>query len=207
MARPASRKGRRDVLNTSQLPRLDRRGMSLVEMMMALAMFAIVMGVVFSFLHNSRRSYNSTSDRAGYQQSVRASLSLLMREIRSAGCDPTDNGFDRFATAATQQLRVQMDLNGDGDTLDSSPDEDVMWQYDAVAEELQRDVGGGPVTVLHDVSGVAFRYFDEDGAELTSTPLSAADRELVRFVDVQITGESAHGGTTSYQTRILIRND
>lgn len=186
---------------------LDRRGMTLIEMMVALSMFAVVMGVVFTFLGNSRRSYTSTSNRADYQQSLRAVISLLTREVRSAGCDPTDVGFDRFAVADDRQLRVLMDLDGDGDTGDSNPDEDVTWQYLPVPMELQRNGGAGLQTVLRNVTDVTFAYFDEDGAPLVATPLSAADRESVRYVDISLTGESGTGEEISYRTRILIRND
>jgi len=192
--------------NHRYLLRPDRRGMTLIEMMVALSIFAVVMGVVFSFLGNSRRSYNSTSERADYQQSLRAVISLLTREVRSAGCDPTDAGFDRFVVADDQHLRLLMDLDGDGDTSDSNPDEDVTWQYLAAAEELQRNGGLGAQTVLRDVTDVTFAYFDDDGNPLVATPLSAADRELVRYVDISLTGESGTGEEISYRTRILIRN-
>ena len=78
--------------------RIDRRGMTLVEMMVALVLFGVIMGVVFSFLVNSRRSYTSISERVEYQQSARAVLSLVTREIRSAGCDPLEIGFDSYET-------------------------------------------------------------------------------------------------------------
>jgi Tfp pilus assembly protein PilW len=180
--------------------------MTLIEMMVALSMFAVVMGVIFTFLGNSRRAYTSTSERADYQQSLRAVISLLTREIRSAGCDPIDAGFDRFVTADDQRLRVRMDLDGDGDTSDTNPDEDVSWQYLPVAMELQRNGGAGNQTVLRNVTDVAFTYFDEEGNSLPATPLSAADRELVRYVDISLTGESGTGEEISYRTRILVRN-
>ncbi|PIV82223.1 hypothetical protein COW53_00040, partial [bacterium CG17_big_fil_post_rev_8_21_14_2_50_64_8] len=63
----------------------DRRGMSLVELMVALLIFGIVMGVVFSVMVNSRNSYEATRQKAQLQQSVRAVFSLMTREIRSAG--------------------------------------------------------------------------------------------------------------------------
>jgi prepilin-type N-terminal cleavage/methylation domain-containing protein len=188
-------------------PTLDRRGMSLVEMMLALSMFAVVLGVVFSFMTNSRRSYTATSERAFYQQSLRASLSLLTREIRSAGCDPEGSGLDRFAVADDQRLRVQMDLDGDGAFDGANPDENVLWEYLPGTKELQRDAGAGAITVLRDVENLAFRYFDDDEDELIATPLSAADRELVRYVDLELEGESGTGEAVIYRTRILLRND
>ncbi|MFO7653066.1 MAG: prepilin-type N-terminal cleavage/methylation domain-containing protein [Candidatus Krumholzibacteriia bacterium] len=191
---------------TDRRPSLDRRGMSIVEMMIALSMFGVIMGVVFTFMTNSRDSYTSTSKRAEYQQSVRAVISLLTREIRSAGCDATNAGLERFGVADHAQIRVRMDLDGNGDTLGTNPDEDISWAYDSGTGELRRDAGTGAITVLRGVSDVNFRYFQADGAELLGTPLSAMDRALVRFVDVEIVGATATGEEISYQTRVLVRN-
>ena len=71
----------------TRLHRPDRKGMTMVEMMVALAIFAVVSTVVIGFLTSSRRTYNTTSDRAHYQQSLRAVFSLMTRELRSAGCE------------------------------------------------------------------------------------------------------------------------
>lgn len=180
--------------------------MTLVEMMISLTVFAVIMGVVFTFLANSRRTYSSTSERVEYQQSIRAVLSLLTKEIRSAGCDPSGNGFDHFSVAGDTQLSLAMDLDGNGDTLGNSPDESVVYQYDAAQEELNRDGGAGAQAILRNVSGILFAYFDVDGNPLLVTPLSPGDRAAIRYVDIDITGESDTGEIVNYSTRILIRN-
>ena len=78
-----------------------RLGMTLVELMISLVVFGIIMGVVFGFLTEARGSYDETRRKAQYQQSVRAVLSLVSREIRSAGCDPNPlgPGFERIVQA------------------------------------------------------------------------------------------------------------
>ena len=68
----------------------DRRGMSLTELMIALAIFGVIMGVLFGFLSGARSSYSDTRERAQYQQSMRAVMSLVTREIRSTGDGPGD---------------------------------------------------------------------------------------------------------------------
>lgn len=186
--------------------RPDRAGMTLVEMMVALAIFAVVTTVVIGFLTNSRRTYDSTSDRAHYQQSLRAVFSLITRELRSAGCDPAEVGILGLATADDTTLRCRMDLDGDGSTLGTSPDEDITYSYDAALAELSRTVAGNTIVILRDVQGVQFTYFDEEGNSLASTPLSATDRELVRFVDISVDGELRDGEPVTYSTRVFVRN-
>jgi len=187
-------------------PRPGREGMTLIEMMVALAIFAVVTTVVIGFLTGSRRTYESTSDRAHYQQSARAVLSLVTRELRSAGCDPTEVGIEKLVVADATTLRCRMDLDGDGSTLGTNPDEDIRYVYDATSAELWRTTASGTVTILRDVDGLFFDYRDADGALLGTTPLTSADRERVRFVDIQLSGELDNGEPVTYQTRIHLRN-
>ncbi len=180
--------------------------MTMVEMMVALALFAVISTVVIGFLTSSRQTYNSTSDRSHYQQSLRAVFSLMTREIRSAGCDPVEAGINGLALADDTTLRCRMDLDGDGGTLGTAPDEDITYDYDPNVAELVRTTAGGALVILRDVQMVQFSYFDADGNVLATTPLSAADRELVRFVDIAIDGELQDGEPVTYSTRVYVRN-
>lgn len=184
----------------------DRRGMTLVEMMIAVSAFGLIMTVVMGFLVDSRNSYTETRDRAQTQQSMRAVLSLLTAEVRSAGCDPAANGFDTFGLADNSSLQARMDLNGDADVTDNDPDETVTYTFNAGAGELSRDDGGGAQVILRGLTGVTFTYFDVDGNALGGTPLSAADRARVRSVQILLQGETDRGEPVDYTTRIALRN-
>jgi prepilin-type N-terminal cleavage/methylation domain-containing protein len=181
--------------------------MTLVEMMVALAIFAVAMGVVFTFIVNSRRSYENISDRVEYQQTIRGALSLISREIRSAGCDPRETGFTRFPVADAGQLRCRMDLDADGIIEIVEPAEDVIYTFLDATDELTRDSGSGPQTILRNVNNLVFQYFDADGNLLGPVPLTANNRALIRFVEIDISGESDRGEPVNYATRVLIRNN
>ena len=183
----------------------DRKGMTMVEMIVALALFGVIMGVVFSFLHGSRGSYTEMSDQVEYQQSVRAVLTLISREIRSAGCDPSNAGFDRIVAATATNFRCRMDLDGDGNISITEPAEDVDYRFDAGSRTLLRDSGSGAQTILRDVDDLSFAYFDGDGNALPA-PLSLDDRDVLRSVEVTISGETESGDVIDYTTRVLIRN-
>jgi len=185
----------------------DRRGMTLVELIVALALFAIISAVVIGFLTDSRRTYTSTSDRAHYQQSLRAVFSLLTRELRSAGCDPAETGLEALSVCDDSILRCRMDLDGDGSTLGMNPDEDINYVYVPGTRELQRTApDGNTMVILREVTGLQFTYFDATGTQLAGTPLSPDDRDRVRFVDIDITGELRSGEPVNYSTRIFLRN-
>jgi prepilin-type N-terminal cleavage/methylation domain-containing protein len=184
--------------------RISRRGMTLTELMISLSIFGIIMAVIFGFLSGARSSYGDTRERVQYQQSMRAVMSLVTREIRSTGCDPAEVGFDYFAIADDDQIECRMDLNGDADFTDLGPDENV--RYSLVAGDLVRNDGTGDQVILRGIQALTFSYFDADGNQLAAVPLSAANRALVRFVDVNIQGLTQRGEPVVYTTRIALRN-
>ncbi len=186
--------------------KLNRQGMTLVEMMISISVFAVVLAVVMGFMAQSSRSYNSTRSKVQYQQSMRAVISLLTREIRSTGCDPSNVGFDRFVVADANSMRCQMDLNGDSDVTDIGPDESVTYIFDPATSELSRDNGTGSIVILRDIDDFVFTYRDRDGNVLGATPLNATDRLLVRYVDLFITGETNSGEPVEYTSRVALRN-
>mgnify|MGYP003845206375 CR=1 FL=1 len=59
------------------IKQIDRKGLTLSELMISLAIFGVIMGVMFSFLTGARNSYSETRERAQYQQSMRAIMSLV----------------------------------------------------------------------------------------------------------------------------------
>jgi prepilin-type N-terminal cleavage/methylation domain-containing protein len=183
---------------------IDRQGMTLTELMISLAIFGVIMGVLFGFLSGARSSYGDTRERAQYQQSMRAVMSLVTRELRSTGCDPEEAGFDKFSVADDQRMSCRMDLNGDGDFGDTGPDENIT--YAVVAGNLVRNNGTGDQVILRGVQGLTFTYFDETGTQLAGVPLSAANRANVRFVGITIQGLTTRGEPVNYTTRVALRN-
>ena len=188
--------------------RPGRAGVTLIEMMVAVTTFGIVMAAVMGFMIEQRRSYDETRAQARYQQGMRAVISMVSREIRSSGADPEDAGIVALGLADATMMQVQMDLNGDGDATDQDPDETIFYAYDPVNGELLRNDGMFNMVILRDLQNVTFRYFDAAGNELTATPLNAMDRDLVRFVEIDLSGEvkDCDDKAVDYSSRIALRN-
>ena len=145
----------------NSMKQTDRRGLTFTELMLSLAIFGVIMVVIFGFLSGARNSYSDTRERAQYQQSMRAVMSLVTREIRSVGCDPNGAGFDNFGIADDDRISCRMDLNGDSDFTDLGPDENITYTF--VGGNLIRNNGTGDQVILRGVQDLSFTYFDETG--------------------------------------------
>jgi type IV pilus assembly protein PilW len=115
-----------------------RRGFTLVELLVVMAMFSLVMAGIYSVFVRSNRVYLSQEQVVAAQEEARSALDILGREIRMAGFIAGNNqpgGFDlitgpaypggadsavEIATvnlaARTTTLAFKSDLDGDGKT-------------------------------------------------------------------------------------------
>ena len=66
----------------------DYRGITLIELMIALVIGAVLMTGLFTAFISQHRSYTVQDQISTVQQSVRAGMSLMVREIRMAGFNP-----------------------------------------------------------------------------------------------------------------------
>ena len=123
----------------------NSHGFSLIELLVAMAIFAVLMASVTMAFHTQQQSQVREQMVLEMQQNVRGALQLMEREIRMAGYDPTvvwgtdgvdndgDDDIDEsdeaqndlaaalgITMAQTFELRFGMDLNGDRDLGESN---------------------------------------------------------------------------------------
>ena len=72
-------------LSTSERQAKDRRGFTLVELMITLTVLAVVMVVLMTVMYAAQRSRANTSNSVESAQAARVALDLLSRDLRSAG--------------------------------------------------------------------------------------------------------------------------
>jgi type II secretory pathway pseudopilin PulG len=78
----------------------DVHGLSLAELVVTLAIFALVMVALVTTWGKAQETYFVGSESAEVQQNVRAAIDFMVREIRSAGRDASVCAFD-YATTST----------------------------------------------------------------------------------------------------------
>ncbi len=186
----------------------SQAGMTLVEILVSLTIFAIVIGALTTILFSSTRLGTRTASRADIQGACRQTMSLMSTEIRQAGADPRipPIGVVGVVYADSVTLRTRGDISGDGVIQTTEPSEDVTYSYVDSTGTLQRNPGTGAVNVLENITGLRFAYYDATNALITPVPLSATNAALVRSVGITITGRQGDAEPFTISSRIMLRN-
>jgi prepilin-type N-terminal cleavage/methylation domain-containing protein len=127
----------------------DVRGFTLIEILVAMVIAAIVMTSVYSVYYSQQRSYIIQEEVAAMHQNLRAAMSIMEREIRMAGCNPTGNASNvGFLDNQANRIQFTEDVRGkdpgdppDGDTGDT--DEDISYYLTDADGDGEVDRGDG----------------------------------------------------------------
>jgi type IV pilus assembly protein PilW len=172
-------------------PQKTNRGLTLIELLVAMMMGLIVLAAVLQLFASQNRTSAVQQEVAYAQQNVRAAMDLMVREIRNAGYDPEDNGFDVIKTAASDSIRILSNISGDDEAGDpDDANEDVTYTIDNTNHELERN---GIVMVDNVVpNSLQFTYYKADGTSFV--PADQTDRDDIRMVGVrfQVHTENEH---------------
>jgi len=184
--------------------RKDNRGFTLVELLVAMALGLVVLGAVLKVFVSQNRTNAAQQEVAYAQQNVRAAMDLMAREIRNAGYDPQDNGFDAIKTATSNTIRILSNLSGDDEAGDpNDPNEDVTY---AVNGSNQLTRGGNRMVDF--VNNLQFGYVLVDGTVLDppGAALTATQRADVRtvIIHVGVRTENPDRDTGQFRVRNLV---
>jgi type IV pilus assembly protein PilW len=137
-------------------------------------------------------------------QTARAALEIMTKEIGYAGYDPLRSANAGIQVAQSNQLTITMDigdpsqpasnvLDPDGDALD--PNENVTYAINA-NRHLGRNTGGGLQPLARNVDALDFVYLDDTGA-ITAT---LTDIRSIEVTIVARAGEAGGAGFTGAYT-------
>jgi type IV pilus assembly protein PilW len=144
-------------------------GFSLIEMMVAMALFGIAITGIYQTYHYQQQVHLKQQQIVDMQQEARAADFFLSYDIRMAGYDPAGNAEPVFNIARIAEFQFEADLNGDGD-LEGDAGEIIRW---ALTNDANRngisdaiDGGGAPPAVWKDDSsacGLGREYITRNG--------------------------------------------
>ncbi len=211
--------------------RTTERGMTLVELLVAMVVGALVIGAALSLFEHNHRLYHEQDEIVIMQQEMRAILSQMATQIRMAGFDPTRAGGFGFAhrsgigdpdhgrvTNATA-IYFTMDANRDGVLQENgtgSNDEHGGYRLNVqddgstkpAPDGVLRCFETGAVTwqpAATNIQSLDFTYFDAQGN-------ATADLSAIRGVRITVvaaaSGKRAHLNidTRTMTTRVQCRN-
>jgi len=172
---------------TLKFARLSNQGLTLIELMIAMTVFLLVLGGIYSTFQSQHKSYLMQEEVAAMQQNIRAAMFYMTKEIRMAGCDPTGNAGAGIVTATTNSISFTEDVRGDADGSDpdgatNDPNESIV--YGLSDNNLVRNTGGGNQVVAENIDALDFVYLDADG----NSTATLAD---IRSVEITIVARTS----------------
>lgn len=195
-----------------------QKGFTLVELLVVLALTGIVTAAVYKSFTAQQQVYVAQDQVAGMQQDIRASLEIMIKELRMAGYDPlgTANAGIVLATNSRIQFTADHNRNGvlvtPGPPASNDPHEDVTFSLkpesdpndDGIAtvfpSELRRASWGVPQPLAENVEVLNFVYLDEDN-QVMATPVTGTDLDRIRSVQVFIVVRSNQADKSFDNTR------
>jgi type IV pilus assembly protein PilW len=144
-----------------------QRGFTMAEVLVALLVSAIVLGAIFVAFSSQHKSYLVQDDTAEMQQSLRATMDFMVREIQMAGFDPEQTGnfgfqnlagigdpdYGRYTGEDGISFIADIDMNG---LLEDSSTEQVAYGLDL------REIDGAKLVDLGEDRDFVLRKFHID---------------------------------------------
>ncbi len=194
-----------------------QKGVTLIELMVAMAIAGVIGAAMFAFQQSQTRSYVTQEALTNMQQNARAGMHFMVSEIRMAGCDPTNQAGAGIDLAKDDAIRFTMNISSSNQSdvleyhfygeTDSSGDEIIDYTirrtdgsisnsgeditYQLNGDNLERsDHGSDNSTSIlaRNIDALDFVYLDEDGERIeTGVSGELNNNERNRVRAIQIT--------------------
>ena len=191
-------------------PKTNAEGFTLIELMVALFVSALVMAATISVFISQSKSYSMQDDVANIQQDLRGALVIMEKEIRLAGCDPTQSHIPGFLVATnnyngtnTIMLQFTRDIKGSGVSPNmangavTDADENITYTFTPAVNQTSSimrqtiNAGGTPTgfqSLADNIQALEFNYILANG----TTSLAPSEVSQIRAVQVTILAKAAN---------------
>ena len=203
----------------------NRKGFTLIELCVAMAIATFVMAAIYSVYRAQTQSHRTQQLVVQMQQNMRAAMYLLEREIRMAGYSASlpraDAGFvENFISlgsphngsgAATDTTNVAFTVDEDSSSgITPNTGEAIAFRYNAGDETLERwgwdDLVGAWdwYVISEQITNFAITYHKQDDSVI-AFPITTADMTEIYSVEVNIEANS-EDRTMNLTNKIKCRN-
>jgi len=148
-----------------KLAKKNQNGFSVLELMLAMTLILIVLGLIGSLFSRSITTRQRESSRTDALTAAQAAINVISREVANSGYGLVDNGIvSNDSTLKQLHFRANIE-NSNLDLTD--PGEDVTYYFDPVTESILRHDAnalgvGVPETsvIVNRISDLNFEYFN-----------------------------------------------
>ncbi len=189
--------------------RLDKKGFSLIEIMVAIAIMSVLSIAMMKTYTGCTRVYTTQEVVAGVQQDLRAALNIMTQDIRMAGFDPQDADLFAIEEATANKIRFtsDTDMNGNLEPPPASVFEEITYEWRAdltLYQTLYETIGNASTqTLVENVTNLTFTYLD--GNNLPTATLANIRTVTILMTIQEITRGSGTVNRT-LSTRVQCRN-
>jgi len=152
-------------------------GVTLVELMIAVAISGFVIAAIYMSYKAQQRASFIQDEVASMQQNARAALSVMEDDIRMAGYDPLGSSGATIESANATLIHFTMDLDRDGNVTESGENIVYSLYTSGSISTLGRKpngTGSSNSAVAENIDYLEFRYLDDNGTVLTA-PVATTD--------------------------------
>jgi type IV pilus assembly protein PilW len=187
-----------------------QRGMTLIEITVALAVTSIVAAAIFATYRVQKMTHQTQRALVEMNQNIRSAVYFLSRDLRMAGADPqwgstgnSDGSGAAILTANAGSIQFQVDWDKSG-AIDQ-PDETIRYaltndadgdgEADGFPCHLGRQIGGGNLEIIaENIEEIDFEYlgysatppYQAVSLNALGANVTAAQIDDIRFVRVTI---------------------
>jgi len=188
----------------------NRKGFSLVELMIALVILAIVITGIYNIYIYMHKTWLAEDIKAEMQQSARVTFDTMIRDMMMMGYGASDTPENKIELAEPNQLQFREHLSAFG--VNPTGEYKILYKREGttVPYKLHRYVFNMTPTqvdqkLLSDnVTSLSFAYFDKNNVSLGATVPAASLKDIKR-ITVTMTVQSAKPmpGTNQYRNITL----
>jgi len=161
----------------------NSNGFTLLELLLALAIFMIVIGAAYSTFLSQQNSYIVQEQVAGMQQNIRSAMFLMQRDLRMAGYDPTPNvGLNPGGITALSSTPGSSQVTFEYIDDTNTPNTLVTVSYSLYTSQGRQNLGrslNGSInsSIADNIDALDLLFFDAAGV-LTTIPTQVVSVEI-----------------------------
>lgn len=182
-------------------------GFTLVEVLVAMGIFAVLSTAIVSSLTSTSRSFADRRMESETQQDRRTVARVLTRTLREVGLDPHGTANAGIERALANRITFSRDMNFNA-TIDAG--EQVTYVFVAadgtlVSRPGNTTVGAGSV-IASSLSNVTFTYLDANNNDLGVPDIDPTLLNAIRSIRIDITTVGSRvGGVDDVERQMTLR--